>query len=76
MRAGQTERPKVERLGEPGSGAIKVTLSDGRVDLYRSASKRCEFELNGSPFHALAALVRLDIQGHVVATGAVKHRSN
>ena len=72
MKAGQTQRPRVERMGEPGDGAVKVTLPDGRVDWYRASSEPGDFELNGVSFqHSLAALVRLDPQGNVVAKEAV-----
>lgn len=73
MKAGHTQRPRVEQLGEPGDGAVKVTLPDGRVDWYRSSAAPCAMEVGGVSFHdALAALVRLDSQGNVVAKDAVK----
>ena len=72
LRPGQSTPPTAERIGDPQDGALKVTLPDGRVDLYRSTSERCHFELGGVPFYALAALVRLDAQGHVAAKAAVE----
>ena len=72
QKAGETEQPKVEPLDGLPPGAAKVTLSDGRVDLYYSTSEPCEFELAGSRFHSLAALVRLNTQGHIVAKQAIK----
>lgn len=73
MKAGQTQHPQVERIGEPGDGAVKVTLPDGRVDWYRSSAAHCAMEVGGVSFpNALAALVRLDSQGQVMAKEAVK----
>jgi hypothetical protein len=64
---------EVERIGEPGDGAVKVTLPDGRVDWYRSSAAPCAVEVGGVSFpNALAALVRLDSQGQVMAKEAVK----
>ena len=72
MKAGQTQRPQVERIGKPSDGAVKVTLPDGRVDWYRSSAEPCDFELNGMSFHALAALLRQDDEGHIMAQENVK----
>ena len=69
---GETALPRVEPIAGAPEGSVKVDLPDGRVDLYYSDSEPCEFELGGSRFHALAALVRLDAQGHIVAKEAVK----
>ena len=69
---GETGLPQVEPIAGAPGGCVKVTLPDGRVDLHYSASEPCKFELGGSRFHALAALVRLDAQGHIVAKEAVK----
>ena len=72
MKAGQTQRPRVERIGEAGDGAVKLTLPDGRVDWYRSSAEPCAMEIGGvSTPRALAALVRFDPQGHVMAKEAV-----
>jgi len=65
LRAGEAQLPRVERIGDPDNGAVKVTLPDGRVDYYRSNAAACGFELNGQQFHALAALVRVDAKGRV-----------
>ena len=69
---GETGLPKVEPIAGAPGGSVKVTLPDGRVDLHYSASERREFELGGSRFHALAALVRLDAKGSVVAKEAIR----
>jgi len=72
MKAGQTQRPRVERIGTPRDGAVKVTLPDGRVDWYRSSAEPCVMQVNGVSFPcALAALVRQDTGGSVVGKGAV-----
>ena len=72
MKAGQTQRPRVERIGRPGDGAVKVTLPDGRVDWYRSSAEPCAMHVGGVSFPAaLAALVRQDAEGSVVAQEAV-----
>jgi len=71
------QRPKVEALGEEGSGFLKVTLPDGRVDIHCSPKAAGIYQAGGVEFDGLAALVRLNPQGEAVAWQLVfgKHLS-
>jgi len=77
MKAWRMQRPKVEAFGEEGSGWIKSTLTDGRVDIYCSPKVAGMHQAGGVEFDGLAALVRLNPQGEAVAWQLVfgKHLS-
>jgi len=66
MKAGHLQRPKVEAFGEKGSGFLKVTLPDGRIDIYCSPKAAGRYQAEGVEFDGLAALVRLNPQGEAV----------
>jgi hypothetical protein len=63
LRAGETALPVVEALGERGSGAVKITLPDGRVDIYCSPAAAGPHVAEQLSFDGLAALLRLGKDG-------------
>lgn len=72
MKPGRMERPKVEVLGEAGSGWIKVTLPDGRVDVYCSPQSKGVHRAGDVEFEGLAALLRLDSDGQLSSWAVVQ----
>ena len=51
---------------------VKVTLPDGRVDLYYTNIQPSKFTLDDKRFNARAALVRRDANGKRVAQAEVR----
>ncbi len=72
MRAGDDRLPKVEVIGQPASGGVKVTLPDGRVDVYCSPAAKGVHRAGDVEFDGLAALVRLDSDGQLSSWAVVQ----
>ena len=69
---GNTSLPRVEPIADAPEGSVKVTLPDGRQDLYYSNRDATQFTLGDKKFNARAALVRLDADGTITAEADVK----
>jgi hypothetical protein len=65
MKAGQTKTAKVEAMGEPGSGWLKITLPDGSIDIYSSMENAGRYQCGSIVFEGLALLLRLDKSGNL-----------
>ncbi len=63
LRPGETAVPQVEAVGEEGSGWLRVTLPDGREDVYCAPEEEGVHEWEGIAFNGLGVLVRCDIDG-------------
>ena len=72
---GETKRPSVESYGEPGSGCVKITLPDGRVDLYCCPSTVGDHTHGDVTFNGLAALIRLSPSGQPMTSRVVHGQS-
>ena len=72
LREGEWALPKVERLGDPANGALRVALPDGRADLYAAHPRAGRYRLGDLEFDGLAALVRMDTRGRVAAREIVR----
>ena len=66
-RAGDDRLPTVEVIDPAASGAVKVTLPDGRVDLYASPAAAGLHRVDDLQFDGRAALLRLNQQRKPVA---------
>jgi hypothetical protein len=72
---GETKLPSVESYGEPGSGCVKITLPDGRVDLYCCPSSAGDHNNGDVTFNGLAALIRLSPSGQPMTSRVVHGQS-
>ena len=75
QRRGETTRPQVEPYGEPSNGCVKITLPDGRVDLFFCPSTTGAHRVGAVTFDGLAALIRCSASGEATASHVVKGRS-
>jgi len=66
MKAGQAGLPKVESLGTPGDGWIRIRLPDGREDIYCSSAQTGHQQLEAISFTGDAALIRRDSDGKLL----------
>ena len=63
LRPGETAVVQVEIVGEEGDGWLRITLPDGRQDIYCSPEKEGEHEWDGMAFDGLGLWVRTDAEG-------------
>ncbi len=75
QKKGQNNHPKVERIGDPKDGTIRVTFADGRYDLYCSPASPGKHTFGEVSFDGIAALVRFDKNGKVRVSEVVGSRS-
>ena len=74
QRRGEVKRPRVEPYGKPASGCVRITLPDGRVDLFCCPSARGAHRVGDVTFDGLAALVRLTTSGEPTTSHVVNGR--
>ena len=66
MKADKTGLPKVESLGTPGNGWIRIIFPDGRKDIYCSSAQTGHQQLEDISFTGAAALIRRDSNGKLL----------